>query len=207
MGSSRASVNIGNVADFNRQFFPVDFRADHLGTWDLEGHHYACLAPFYSSSPGLVVMRLAPRQEWVELQLATMHWPHLDLRTDVLGDAGGVCAALLANERLLTDVAGAVRAGSDLLPWGTRQASPLSGTGCPPAWREAGGFKAAPVLLTRGMGIATTAPTPARAVKQIMRDSSPRSGRTSGSGSRRPPLTGSSWRGRTSANRSRMRPS
>ncbi|MGW1061831.1 hypothetical protein [Micromonospora rubida] len=118
MNNSRASVNLGNVAEFNRQFFPADFRPDHLGTWELEGHHYACLAPFYSSDPGIVVMPLTPRPEWVELQLAVMRWPHLDLRTGVRDDADGICAAVLADDRLLADVAEAVRAGSVLLPWG-----------------------------------------------------------------------------------------
>jgi hypothetical protein len=119
MNAAPANVHIGNVAEYNRQFFPHDFRLDHLSAWDVDGHHYGCLAPFYTSNPGLVVLPLELLSDWAELQTSVLSWPCLDLRSGLLSDSPDLCEAILASKSLLTSVSTAVETlSAQLIPWG-----------------------------------------------------------------------------------------
>ncbi|MFD7898293.1 hypothetical protein [Streptomyces sp. NPDC059743] len=115
---SGGNAHIGNVAEYNRQFFPAQFRSDHLRSWDIEGHHYAGLALFYSADPGPVFLPLRFDRAWLDMQRSYLHWPHVSLHWTAgepgLSDVLAADPAAVATLRAALDAPG----GGHLLAWG-----------------------------------------------------------------------------------------
>ena len=138
VGGGRA-VHLGNVADFNAQF--TDDRpssqsskssqssrssrsprsslssrssASREALWG-SGHHYACLAPFYSPHPAVVVLPLQVEDAWLGLISRRLEWDRVELYSGIVGERGWFAEALAARPALLNRLRGT---GLPLLPWG-----------------------------------------------------------------------------------------
>ncbi len=118
-GDSLRSVNIGNVAEYNEQFFDDSFSSEHRESWRRESNHYACLASLYTPHPAVVVLPFSTDLRWIEIQEKYLEWD----RVKVLSGFSG----LLSESALSSHaVVGAVRAGAKVAPWGvSRQLNAL----------------------------------------------------------------------------------
>lgn len=123
MGAERAdstrlgTVHIGNVAEYNEQFFPVGFRADHRDSWAREGDLYADLALFYSADPGPVFLPLRFDPAWLELQRRHLDWPHLDVHW-AISEQRSVCRVLSKPGAARSALLSALRRGAAVAAWG-----------------------------------------------------------------------------------------
>ncbi|WP_104481453.1 hypothetical protein V5P93_004238 [Actinokineospora auranticolor] len=118
VGAGRVGdVHVGNVVEFHDAMLPEgvpdDVRAD-VAAGDLG---YACLAPFHSPDPGLVLVPEFDGEPWWERQVALLGWDRFEPVT-VPGPLGPGFAALGADPVLSARVRAAVDAGARLIPWG-----------------------------------------------------------------------------------------
>jgi hypothetical protein len=79
------AIHVGNVADFNEQFFARTFSPDHRASWRRESDHYACLAAFYSPTPAAVLLPLEPDPVWLEDISAALEWDKPIFETGLFG--------------------------------------------------------------------------------------------------------------------------
>lgn len=79
------------------------------------GHHYACLAPFYSPHPAVVVLPLQVDDAWLGLISRQLDWDRVELHSGIVGERGWFAEALEARPALLNRLRGT---GLPLLPWG-----------------------------------------------------------------------------------------
>ncbi|WP_035804814.1 hypothetical protein [Kitasatospora mediocidica] len=112
-GGGRA-VHLGNAADFNAQFTPGDRNAHGpLGRRD-QGHHYACLAPFYSPHPAAVLLPRHLDGAWMDLLSSQLDWGKVELHSGI-AEQSWFDEALAARPALLERLRAT---GLPLLPWG-----------------------------------------------------------------------------------------
>ncbi|MFI6448404.1 hypothetical protein [Kitasatospora sp. NPDC050543] len=126
----RPAVHLGNVADFNAQFFDramdVPQRRRRLG----QGHHYACMAACYSPEPAVVVLPHHLEDAWVRLLTHELEWGAVELHSGVAPEQPLV-RALAGRPALLERITGS---GLPVLPWGrTAALDTLLGAGVAPA--------------------------------------------------------------------------
>ncbi|WP_371502020.1 hypothetical protein OG871_33755 [Kitasatospora sp. NBC_00374] len=82
------AVHIGDVADFNAQFLPQSAESRR------QGHHYSCLAAFYSPHPAVLVLPHQVEEAWVRLLERELGWSAVELHSGLAGD--GLMAPALA---------------------------------------------------------------------------------------------------------------
>ncbi|MFD7828998.1 hypothetical protein [Kitasatospora sp. NPDC059803] len=70
----RAAVHVGNVADFNEQFFAPGMDAAQRARRLRQAHHYACLATCYSPEPALLVLPAEVGPEWTDWLARELEW-------------------------------------------------------------------------------------------------------------------------------------
>jgi len=109
---SRPTVNIGNVAEFNEQFFDAAFSTDHIESWRSESNHYACLATLYSAEPSAVVVPLPTSTEWIDLQRHRFEWDRFPIHS---GFDGLLCESVALDQRTIAALRGV---DGDLVCWG-----------------------------------------------------------------------------------------
>lgn len=111
---ARRGAYIGNVAEYNGQFLDPSLDERQRLEWYREGHHYACLAPFYGCHPGVVVLPHHLDQAWIEAAGRQLEWDRVELYSGI-ASGGSVCDAILARPALL----GRLReGGGPVVPWG-----------------------------------------------------------------------------------------
>lgn len=109
------AVHVGNVAEFQAQFGPVD---------PVAGAHYACMAAFASPHPAVLVLPWTVPGGWIALVARQLAWDGVEV-FDGLDDPAGPCAAVLARPALATYLQ---NRGVSLVPWGrTRAFAELAG--------------------------------------------------------------------------------
>ena len=74
----RAAVHLGNVADFNAQFFAPGTDAEQRARRLRQAHHYACLAVGYS--PVLVLPAEVDR-EWTDWLARELEWGPVEVHS------------------------------------------------------------------------------------------------------------------------------
>ncbi|MEU9131679.1 hypothetical protein AB0D08_26810 [Kitasatospora sp. NPDC048540] len=90
----RRAVHIGNVADFNAQFVPAsDDSTRH-------GHHYSCLAAFYSPHPAVLVLPHQVEPEWVRRLDRILDWSEVEVHSGLAEDGRLIGPALAARPEL-----------------------------------------------------------------------------------------------------------
>ncbi|MER8185204.1 hypothetical protein [Kitasatospora sp. NPDC094015] len=90
----RRAVHIGDVADFNAQFIP------QTDLTRRQGHHYSCLAAFYSPHPALLVLPHQVEEGWTRLLERELDWSAVELHSGLAGDGDLMAAALAARPAL-----------------------------------------------------------------------------------------------------------
>ncbi|MGW3044641.1 hypothetical protein ACWC9T_32410 [Kitasatospora sp. NPDC001159] len=110
----RAAVHIGNVADFNAQFFAPGMDATQRVRRLRQAHHYACLAACYSPEPALLVLPAELDREWTDWLARELDWGPVEVHS---GMAGGrtVAEALADRPALAARIAGS---GRPVVRWG-----------------------------------------------------------------------------------------
>ncbi|MFC9328605.1 hypothetical protein [Kitasatospora sp. NPDC057015] len=114
----RPAVHIGNVADFNAQFFAPDMDARQAERRRRQGHHYASMALCYSPEPAVVLLPHHVEEAWIGLLAAELEWGRVELHSGLAtsADTGLTMAdALRGRPALLERIAGS---GHAVLPWG-----------------------------------------------------------------------------------------
>jgi hypothetical protein len=108
-------IHIGNVAEFNKQFFAPEFSPEHFISWARESNHYACLACFYSANPTLIFLPFRLDQRWIDLLRERLSWTHAVQIFDGLDAGPSLSTVILERPELLALV---VESGDELLAWG-----------------------------------------------------------------------------------------
>ncbi|MFE5767824.1 GNAT family N-acetyltransferase [Streptomyces sp. NPDC056485] len=114
-GGGRA-VHVGNVGEFNAQFGDAS-----LDPGQRAARHYACLAAFYSPSPGALVLPGAVPPEWIRRVGRLLEWEGVEVYDGLaqggsgLPAGGGLSDAVRARPALAGRLGGA---GLPLVPWG-----------------------------------------------------------------------------------------
>ncbi|MFD7741633.1 hypothetical protein, partial [Kitasatospora sp. NPDC059800] len=85
----RAAVHVGNVADFNEQFFAPDMDAAQRARRLRQAHHYACLTTCYSPEPALLVLPAEVGPEWTDWLARELEWGPVEVHGGVGGAGGG----------------------------------------------------------------------------------------------------------------------
>ncbi|MFI1452860.1 GNAT family N-acetyltransferase [Streptomyces roseus] len=120
------AVHVGNVAEYNAQFGDAS-----LDSGQRAARHYACLAAFYSPSPGALVLPGAVPPGWIRRLARLLEWEGVEVY-DGLAQGGsglppdaGLSDAVRARPALAGRLGGA---GLPLVPWGlTADFARLSG--------------------------------------------------------------------------------
>ncbi|MET8627056.1 hypothetical protein ABZW30_25395 [Kitasatospora sp. NPDC004669] len=110
----RAAVHIGNVADFNAQFFAPGMDAAQRARRLRQAHHYACLAVCYSPEPALLVLPAEVDREWTDWLARELDWGPVEVHSGVAG--GRTMAEALADRPLLA--ARIADSGRPVVSWG-----------------------------------------------------------------------------------------
>ncbi|MCG6493760.1 hypothetical protein [Kitasatospora sp. A2-31] len=112
-GGARA-VHLGNVADFNEQFFGAAMDDAQRARRLRQAHHYACMATCYSPEPALVVLPAEVERAWVDWLARELAWEPVELYGGV-APGGTLAQALAARPALAERIA---ECGRPVLPWG-----------------------------------------------------------------------------------------
>jgi hypothetical protein len=110
----RRAVHLGNVADFNWQFMAGRLDGRRQLNWRRLGHHYACLAMFYSPHPAVVVLPHPLDGAWLGFLSRQLGWDGVELYSGI-AESTGLGEAIEARPALLRRLRGT---GLPLLPWG-----------------------------------------------------------------------------------------
>ncbi|MEV4612500.1 hypothetical protein AB0K43_07855 [Kitasatospora sp. NPDC049258] len=116
----RRAVHIGDVADFNAQFIP------QTDLTRRQGHHYSCLAAFYSPQPAVLVLPHQVEEGWVRLLERELGWPEVEVHSGLVGDDGLMAPALAARPALRHRIGGL---GLPVHHWG--RSGGVDATGAP----------------------------------------------------------------------------
>jgi hypothetical protein len=87
------ATHIGNVSEYNSQFFDSRFLAEHRVGWQREGDHYASLALFYSPNPSLVLLPVTVHLEWLDWICEKMRWSDVEVVGGLNSDPS-ICNAI-----------------------------------------------------------------------------------------------------------------
>ncbi len=82
----RAAVHVGDVADFNAQFFAPGMDAAQRLRRLRQAHHYACLAVCYSPEPALLVLPGEVAPEWTDWLARELAWGPVEVHGGVAPD-------------------------------------------------------------------------------------------------------------------------
>ncbi|MFI9363441.1 hypothetical protein ACIG5E_20650 [Kitasatospora sp. NPDC053057] len=110
----RAAVHIGNVADFNAQFFAPGMDAEQRARRLRQAHHYACLAVGYSPEPAVLVLPAEVDREWTDWLARELEWGPVEVHSGLA--AGQTLAEALAARPALS--ARIADSGHPVVSWG-----------------------------------------------------------------------------------------
>ncbi|MEU9047134.1 MULTISPECIES: hypothetical protein [unclassified Kitasatospora] len=110
----RAAVHVGDVADFNAQFFAPGMDAAQRLRRLRQAHHYACLAVCYSPEPALLVLPAEVAPEWTDWLARELAWGPVEVHSGVAPDRT-VAEALAARPALAARIADS---GRPVVRWG-----------------------------------------------------------------------------------------
>ncbi|MDH6125811.1 hypothetical protein [Kitasatospora sp. GP82] len=120
----RRAVHLGNVADFNAQFLPQTRELRR------QGHHYSCLAAFYTPEPGLLVLPQHVEEGWLRLLGEVLAWDSVEVHCGIATDHSTVAEGLAARPALRQRITGL---GLPLRCWGRTAATETMAGGSPGA--------------------------------------------------------------------------
>lgn len=108
-------MHIGDVADFNAQFAPQSSEARR------QGHHYSCLAAFYSPHPAVLVLPHQVEEPWIGRLAAELAWDGVEVHSGIAADPSppSMARALAARPELRRRID---RAGLPVKHWGRTEA-------------------------------------------------------------------------------------
>ncbi|MFJ9458509.1 hypothetical protein ACIRST_25890 [Kitasatospora sp. NPDC101447] len=118
----RAAVHLGDVADFNAQFFAPGMDAAQRLRRLRQAHHYACLAVGYSPEPAVLVLPAEVAPEWTDWLARELAWGPVEVYSGVAPD-DTVAEALAARPALTARIADS---GHPVVRWGR---TPAQGEG------------------------------------------------------------------------------
>ncbi|MBO1420158.1 hypothetical protein [Streptomyces sp. FH025] len=110
----RAAVHIGDVADFNAQFFAPGMDAAQRARRLRQAHHYACLAACYSPEPALLVLPAEVDPQWTDWLARELEWGPVEVHSGVA--PGRTLAEALAGRPALA--ARIADSGRPVVRWG-----------------------------------------------------------------------------------------
>ncbi|MEV8325611.1 hypothetical protein [Kitasatospora sp. NPDC056731] len=110
----RAAVHVGNVADFNEQFFAPGMDAAQRARRLRQAHHYACLATCYSPEPALLVLPAEVGPEWTDWLARELEWGPVEVHGGVAPERT-VARALAERPALAARIAAL---GRPVVAWG-----------------------------------------------------------------------------------------
>ncbi|MGV9264275.1 hypothetical protein ACWDRR_06370 [Kitasatospora sp. NPDC003701] len=110
----RRAVHLGNVADFNEQFFAPGMDAAQRARRLRQAHHYAGMASCYSPEPALVVLPGEVEPAWIDWLARELEWGPVELYSGIAPQE--TLARALAGRPALAERIAA--AGLPVLPWG-----------------------------------------------------------------------------------------
>ncbi|MEU6973498.1 hypothetical protein AB0A71_38425 [Kitasatospora aureofaciens] len=110
----RAAVHLGNVADFNAQFFAPGTDAEQRARRLRQAHHYACLAVGYSPEPAVLVLPAEVDREWTDWLARELEWGPVEVHSGV-ADGRTLAEALAARPALAARIADS---GLPVVSWG-----------------------------------------------------------------------------------------
>ncbi|MEU9076393.1 hypothetical protein [Kitasatospora sp. NPDC048538] len=110
----RAAVHVGNVADFNEQFFAPGMDGAQRARRLRQAHHYACLAACYSPEPALLVLPAEVAPEWTDWLARELEWGPVEVHRGV-SPGSTVARALAGRPALRARIAGL---GGPVVHWG-----------------------------------------------------------------------------------------
>jgi hypothetical protein len=112
---SPAAIHVGNVVEFNEQFFDGKVSEGHLQVLRRESNNYACLAPFYSSNPLMVVLPIKMDRDWCEFQRNKLHWSQSIAFITPSDIQSSICNAVAINQDFVERLS---ESEAPLLGWG-----------------------------------------------------------------------------------------
>ncbi|MGW2871650.1 hypothetical protein [Kitasatospora sp. NPDC001225] len=110
----RAAVHVGDVADFNAQFFAPGMDPAQRLRRLRHAHHYACLAACYSPEPALLVLPAEVAPEWTDWLARELAWGPVEVHSGVAPDRT-VAEALADRPALAARIADS---GRPVVGWG-----------------------------------------------------------------------------------------
>ncbi|MFD5464666.1 hypothetical protein ACFWIQ_17865 [Kitasatospora sp. NPDC127059] len=110
----RAAVHLGNVADFNAQFFAPGMDAAQRLRRLRQAHHYACLAVGYSPEPAVLVLPAEVDREWTDWLARELRWGPVEVHSGVASDRT-LAEALAVRPALAASIADS---GRPVVSWG-----------------------------------------------------------------------------------------
>lgn len=110
----RRAVHLGNVADFNEQFFAPGVDAAQRARRLRQAHHYAGMASCYSPEPALVVLPGEVERAWIDWLARELEWGPVELYSGIAPQE--TLARALAGRPALAERIAA--GGLPVLPWG-----------------------------------------------------------------------------------------
>ncbi|MFB7617196.1 hypothetical protein [Kitasatospora sp. NPDC056181] len=118
----RRAVHLGNVADFNEQFFAAGMDGAQRARRLRQAHHYAGMATCYSPEPALVVLPGEVERDWIDWLARELDWGPVELYSGV-APGETLARALAARPALAARIAGGPE---PVLAWGR---TPAQGEG------------------------------------------------------------------------------
>ncbi|MGE7434317.1 hypothetical protein [Kitasatospora sp. NPDC001175] len=113
LDGGRRAVHLGNVADFNAQFLPQSTELRRLG------HHYSCLAAFYTPHPAVLVLPLQIEEGWLRGLTGALDWEPVELHSGIAGEDSTLAEGLAARPALRQRIG---ELGLPVRPWGATAA-------------------------------------------------------------------------------------
>ncbi|KJK55805.1 hypothetical protein [Saccharothrix sp. ST-888] len=117
----RRAVHLGNVADFNAQFLPQGPELRRLG------HHYSCLAAFYTPHPALLVLPHQAEEGWLRRLAEVLAWEPVEVHSGIADEHSTLAEGLAARPALRRRIE---ELGLPVRPWGAT-AGPAATPGGP----------------------------------------------------------------------------
>ncbi|WP_406208764.1 hypothetical protein OH807_37470 [Kitasatospora sp. NBC_01560] len=100
----RRAVHLGNVADFNEQFFAAGTDAAQRARRLRQAHHYAGMATCYSPEPALLVLPAEVDRAWIDWLTRELDWGPVELHSGI-APAETLAQALAARPALTARIA------------------------------------------------------------------------------------------------------
>ncbi|MFI6850272.1 hypothetical protein OG535_03765 [Kitasatospora sp. NBC_00085] len=110
----RRAVHLGNVADFNEQFFAAGMDEEQRARRLRQAHHYAGMATCYSPEPALVILPAEVEAAWIDWLAGELAWGPVELYSGV-APGETLARALAARPALAARIADGPEA---VVPWG-----------------------------------------------------------------------------------------